>query len=248
MLIPWNELLVPWLVLLSAYVIFGISGFGTALVAAPLLAFYMPVPKVIPLLALLDFAAALITFLHDRKNVSWPELKRLVPLMIIGSLAGVTILLYAHPDFLQLALGVFVIAYAFYSLSGYKMTHSFGKTASIPFGLVGGVFSALFGSGGFLYAIYLMGRLKDKTSFRVTQSLLIKCSTFTRAILFFLAGVYDRPIVLTVLICLPAMVIGLYIGRHINLKLSKEQFLRVIYMIILFSGIGLLVNYFTHRF
>ena len=244
MLISANELLLPLLILLGAYIIFGIAGFGTALVAAPLLTFYIPVDKVIPLLALLDFAAALITFLYDRKNVSWPELKRLIPLMIGGSLIGVTILLYSRPDILLPMLGFFVVAYSLYALSGYKKTHSFSKLASIPFGVIGGVFSALFGSGGFLYAIYLMGRLEDKTSFRVTQSFLIKCSTLTRAILFLIAGIYNRSLLLTALSCLPAMVIGLYIGRHITLKLSREQFLRIVNIVVLLSGITLLINYF----
>lgn len=244
MLIPFNEILFPLLILLIAYIIFGISGFGTALIAAPLLAFYMPVAKIIPLLALLDFLAALLTFLHDRKDVCYKELKRLVPLMIIGSLIGVAILLYLRPDILLPMLGVFVVAYSLYALRGLKTAYSFSKTASIPFGLIGGVFSALFGSGGFLYAIYLMGRLDDKTSFRVTQSLLIKCSTLTRAFLFLLAGIYNRSFLLTALICLPSMIIGLYIGRHITLKLSKEQFLRIVNCIILISGISLLVNYF----
>ncbi len=163
MLIPSNELLVPLLILLSAYIVFGIAGFGTALIAAPLLTFYMPVAKVIPLLALLDFAAALITFLHDRRGVNWSELKSLVPLMIIGSLVGVAILLYSHPDILLLMLGFFVIAYSIYALSGYKKTPSFSKVASIPIGLIGSVFRALFGSGGFLYAIYPMVRMPENT-------------------------------------------------------------------------------------
>jgi len=163
MLIPFNEILFPLLILLIAYIIFGISGFGTALISAPLLAFYMPVAKIIPLLALLDFLAALLTFLHDRKDVCWQELKRLVPLMIIGSLIGVAILLYLHPEILLPILGFFVVGYSLYALSGLKIARSFSKTASIPFGLIGGVFSALFGSGGFVYAIYLMGRLDDKT-------------------------------------------------------------------------------------
>ena len=245
MVIPVNELLFPLLILLGAYIIFGIAGFGTALVAAPLLAFYMPVAKVIPLLALLDFSAALVTFLHDRRDVSWPELKRLVPLMVIGSLIGAAILLYSRPDILLPVLGFFAVGYALYALSGYKTTHSFSAVASIPFGLVGGVFSALFGSGGFLYAIYLAGRLEDKTSFRVTQSLLIKCSTLTRATLFLLAGIYSRSFLLTALICLPAMIIGLYIGRHITLRLSREQFLRIVNVVVLASGMALLVHYFA---
>ena len=51
------------------------------------------------------------------------------------------------------------------------------------------MFSALFGSGGFLYAIYLAGRIEATERIRVTQSTLIGLSTLTRALLFLLAGI-----------------------------------------------------------
>jgi uncharacterized membrane protein YfcA len=49
---------------------------------------------------------------------------------------------------------------------------------AVPMGTVGG-FGALFGSGGFLYAIYLNSRL-PKDAARATQSALISCSTVVR--------------------------------------------------------------------
>ncbi|MCS3433367.1 putative membrane protein YfcA [Klebsiella sp. BIGb0407] len=163
--------------LLVAYIIFGIAGFGTALVASPVMALYIPVAKIVPLLALLDMCAAIVNVSRDARNAQWSELKRLIPLMIIGSLLGAAILLKTRPDILLLAMGGFVVFYALYSLSGLKPDRQFSAKASLPFGLVGGVFSALFGSGGFIYAIYLSGRINKKEDFRITQTTLIGMST-----------------------------------------------------------------------
>ena len=103
------------------------------------------------------------------------------------------------------------------------------------------MFSALFGSGGFLYAIYLAGRLPDKGAIRVTQSTLIGLSTLTRAVLFLLAGVYAQPGVLTLAALLvPPMLVGTAVGRRITLRLSREQFLRVVNAVVLCSGAVLL--------
>ena len=41
-----------------AYIVFGVAGFGTALVAGPILILCLPLSKIIPLLVLLDFVAA----------------------------------------------------------------------------------------------------------------------------------------------------------------------------------------------
>jgi uncharacterized membrane protein YfcA len=246
--ISLSEFLFAFTVIFCAYIVFGLAGFGTALIAAPLLSLYIPISKIIPLLALLDFSASAITFFQVRKQIYWSELKQLVPSMVVGSLIGASILLYTHPNFLVPFLGIFIIGYSIYSLIFYSSIYHFNKWASVPFGVIGGVFSALFGSGGFLYAIYLIGRLETKESIGATQNFMLKCSTLTRTILFFLAGVYsNKQFILTTLSLSPAMVMGLYIGRHITLKLSKEHFIRIIHCIVLGSGLFLLANYFLDR-
>lgn len=232
--------------LLVAYVIFGIAGFGSALVASPVMALYIPVAKIVPLLALLDMCAAIVNVSRDGRNAQWAELKRLIPLMIIGSLVGAAILLKTRPDILLLALGIFVVLYALYSLSGLKPDRQFSPKASVPFGLVGGIFSALFGSGGFIYAIYLSGRIERKEAFRMTQTTLIGMSTLTRVVIFTFAGVYlDIDLLLLALVLLPGMLVGITLGRHFTLKMSREQFMKLINVILLASGTVLMVKYFS---
>ncbi|WP_262017222.1 sulfite exporter TauE/SafE family protein [Serratia liquefaciens] len=232
--------------LLVAYVIFGIAGFGSALVASPVMALYIPVAKIVPLLALLDMCAAIVNVSRDGRNAQWAELKRLIPVMIIGSLVGAAILLKTRPDILLLALGIFVVLYALYSLSGLKPDRQFSPKASVPFGLVGGIFSALFGSGGFIYAIYLSGRIERKEAFRMTQTTLIGMSTLTRVVIFTFAGVYlDIDLLLLALVLLPGMLVGITLGRHFTLKMSREQFMKLINVILLASGTVLMVKYFS---
>ncbi len=232
--------------LLVAYVIFGIAGFGSALIASPVMALYIPVAKIVPLLALLDMCAAVINVSRDGRNAQWSELKRLVPLMVIGSLLGAAILLKSRPEILLLALGIFVVFYAVYSLSGVKPVRQLSPKASVPFGLIGGIFSALFGSGGFIYAIYLSGRIEKKEAFRITQTTLIGLSTLTRVIIFAVAGVYlDVDLLLLALALVPGMLVGITLGRHFTLRMSREQFLKLINVILLASGATRNVYFFS---
>ena len=62
-----------------AYIIFGIAGFGTALIAAPVLAYIMPVAVIVPLLALLDCAAAVINGVRLSDKIAKDELVWLSP-------------------------------------------------------------------------------------------------------------------------------------------------------------------------
>lgn len=194
----------------------------------------------------MDLCAAVINVSRDSSKADWSELKRLVPLMVVGSLIGATLLLNAKPDVLLLALGVFVVGYCIYSLRRRQTNRQFSPMLSIPFGAVGGVFSALFGSGGFIYAIYLGGRLRDPDALRITQTTLIGLSTLTRVGLFVIAGVYlDPSLLLLALVLAPGMLIGIAVGRRLTLNMSRERFIKLVNVVVLASGLMLIIRYFS---
>lgn len=246
--LPFSSL--EWLPILlgiaAAYVVFGIAGFGTALVAGPILINFMPLSRIIPLLVLLDFVAAFGNWLPARKAVSKGELLRLLPFMALGCTLGVVFLLKLHADVLMLLMGLFVSAYALYSLAVKVKPANLAPAWSVPAGTVGGLFGALFGSGGFLYALYLNARLDSTEQARATQSALISCSTVVRLSLFLIAGVYaDLPLLLLAVCLLPMMFLGLRIGRRLTLNMSREAFVRLVTWLVLASGVALIGRYLS---
>lgn len=241
---------VDWLVIelsiIAAYIVFGIAGFGTALVAGPILIHFMPLSRIIPLLVVLDFLAAFGNLLPSRQSVVRAELLRLLPCMAVGCSLGVAFLLNLKSDLLLLLMGIFVTGYALYSLAVKVRPTQLAAGWAIPMGTVGGLFGALFGSGGFLYAIYLNSRLTAKEQARATQSALISCSTVVRLSLFLIAGVYaDLPLLLLALCLLPAMLLGSWVGRGLTMKMSREVFVRLVTWLVLISGVALIGRYFS---
>nr|WP_236250021.1 sulfite exporter TauE/SafE family protein [Pseudomonas cichorii] len=235
----WIELAV-----VAAYIVFGVAGFGTALVAGPVLIHFMPLSRIIPLLVMLDFLAAFGNLLPSRQSVVRSELLRLLPCMAVGCTLGVLFLLNLKSDVLLLLMGLFVTAYALYSLAVKVRPTQLAAGWAIPMGTIGGLFGALFGSGGFLYAIYLNSRLTSKEQARATQSALISCSTIVRLGLFLLAGVYaEIPLLLLAVCLLPAMLLGSWIGRSLVTKLSREAFVRLVTWLVLVSGLALIARY-----
>ncbi|WP_341522888.1 sulfite exporter TauE/SafE family protein [Pseudomonas sp. G.S.17] len=242
-LTPFDWLLIE-LGVLAAYIVFGIAGFGTALVAGPILINFMPLSRIIPLLVMLDFIAAFGNLLPSRQSVVKSELVRLLPCMAVGCTLGVLFLLNLKSDVLLLLMGLFITAYALYSLAVKVRPTQLAAGWAIPMGTVGGLFGALFGSGGFLYAIYLNSRLTDKAQVRATQSALISCSTIVRLSLFLIAGVYAQIPLLVLAVCLlPAMAVGSWIGRALTMKLSRETFVRLVTWLVLVSGVALIGRY-----
>jgi len=62
-------------ILMSAYFIRGITGFGSALISVPLLALSQPLTFAVPLVLALDFTASLVLGGTNRKKAVWSEIK-----------------------------------------------------------------------------------------------------------------------------------------------------------------------------
>jgi uncharacterized membrane protein YfcA len=239
----WIDAVIVWITVAASYIIFGIAGFGAVLLASPFLAHRMPLAAIVPLLALLDCSAAAVNGIKLSESIDRGELYRLVPLMVLGSLGGIALLLSLPSEEMMLALGVFTMAYAAYGLWAPSIRVRLGRAWLIPFGLVGGLFSGMFGTGGFLYAIYLSHRISDRDTIRATMSALIGLAALTRVTAFFAAGVYaDLKLILLAALSLPAMLIGVALGHRITLGLSHDQFMRILYVVLIGTGGSLIVR------
>src|SRR5439155_15842025 len=138
-----------------AYTVFGATGFGSSIISVPMLAHALPLTFVVPMACILDLGASMLTGLRGMRDVERGEILRLLPFMIVGILLGVTLLVNLPAGAMLLALGAFVAAYGAYSLLRGRQWSALGAAWSIPVGVVGGVFSALFGTGGPVYVIFL---------------------------------------------------------------------------------------------
>src|SRR5882762_2806043 len=75
-------------ILMSAYFIRGITGFGSALIAVPMLALSQPLQFAVPLVLALDFTASLILGGTNTKKANWAEVKLLLPFGMLGACGG----------------------------------------------------------------------------------------------------------------------------------------------------------------
>jgi uncharacterized protein len=134
----WRDFAVIFVSLSAAYIIFGIAGFGAALISAPVLAHWLPMASVVPLLALLDFIAAATNGIKLKANIDVGELAWLTPLMAVGSVVGIMLLMSLPSGLAAGALGVFAVGYGFYGLLPHRNQARIGRGWVIPVGLFGG--------------------------------------------------------------------------------------------------------------
>jgi uncharacterized protein len=241
---PWLLLLAP-LVVILAYTVFGLSGFGSTVISVPILAHFLPVAYLVPLMAILDLCSAAFIGSKGRAHVSKPELKRLIPFMFVGFVAGVTLLVSVPEEHLRTALGIFAVAVGVNSIVNPSLQRTISAWWSVPAGIVGGAIATVFGAGGPIYVTYLSGRLRDKTELRSTLSTLISVSAFTRALVYAVSGVILNLATLVGTLALaPFVWIGLKIGTRIHVGLTQEQMRRAIGALLVLTGTSLIVRAF----
>jgi uncharacterized protein len=241
----WAVLAAVFACLSIGYILFGIAGFGAILIVGPILLHRLPLSTVVPLLAILDFVAAATNGLKLSSKINFSELIRLAPLMAIGTFLGTALLIRLPTNAAAAAFGLFAIGYGIFGLLPRGDLAPIKAGWVLPIGLGGGVASGLFGSGGFIYALYLARRLSDKDAMRATQSSLIGLAAATRFSIFLLAGAYsDSRMIAMALAGLPALFVGLYLGHRISLWLSRDALFRVLCGISIVTGASLILRNF----
>ncbi|MGA7179092.1 MAG: sulfite exporter TauE/SafE family protein [Thiobacillaceae bacterium] len=235
--------LYAFLVLALAYFIRGISGFGSGLVAVPLLAIVFPLSLVVPTMLLLDFTASLVLGGLNLKHVRWSELKPLFPFGLAGVALGTIMLVNLPRTPLLMGLGVFLLVFAIRSLLNLHGDKPVSSWWAIPASFAGGTIGALFGTGGPPYVVYLSHRLREKDQLRATLSGLFFFEGLMRIISFTLAGLLlNIPVWRGYGFGLPVALLALYGGSHVHTGLSRSQVMRMIGVLLLLSSLSLFVK------
>jgi len=243
---PPEALLLAPLIVLCGYVVLGIGGFGSALVAMPLLALVLPIKMVVPLMLLLDFVGMLTQGVRLRRNLDRREMLAVVPWQLAGMGTGVAALVVLPGKILLTALGAFILTYAVYSLRHHPDRKPIARGWAVPAGLFGGLIGGMFGTGGAVFAMYFTARIPDTARMRATMSAQFVINNSARLTLFLVTGLlFDRAVWLAFAALVPLVFIGTYVGHRMHSKLTPLQVARFISVLLLFSGISVLVKAFA---
>lgn len=217
--------------------IFGVTGFGAALVTIPLATHLVPLKFALALFVLADLGAALMVGLENPKNAVRAEWTRLVPMILVGSALGVTLLVNLPRAAGMLLLGLFVLGFGIFTLLPHARARIVSPAWAWLAGLAGGITSTLFGAGGPPYAIYLSQRGLTKEQFRATLAFATMTSISLRLVAFLLTGLLlDPDIWLKALAVVPACLFGIWVARKVFLRISRDMLMRVVALMLLASG------------
>jgi uncharacterized membrane protein YfcA len=226
------------------YAVRGVAGFGSGVVATPLLAFVLPMTTTAPLITLIGFAVSVRQALYDWHAIRWDVVLRFLPGALVGVPLGLWVVKSADQALLARCLGAYVVAYALYSLFGERMLGrrpTMPRWTAHPIGVAGGLISTLFGGlAGPLYVTYFDSLRLAKGAFRVTVSTTLLTLSILRSAGYFATGVFRaEDLILVVAALLPAA-IGTLAGEWVHDRIEQRAFRRGVGVLLVLSGFGLL--------
>ena len=230
-------------VLAAAEAVYVLLGFGAGLIAVGFLALLLPeLRDAVVLLLLVNLPAELYVVRTSWTRISWRGVVVLFAGVAIGIPIGAWLLRWGDPRFLLTALGVFLVAVgAVFLISPKPRRREHHPLVAPPVGLLSGLLTGLFGTGGPPLILYYQLSGTNKTAFRGNLMAIFLLMTTVRVPSYAAFGLITAPRLWSALAVMPAVLLGAFLGNRIHLGLEEDTFRRLVSVALLVIGLLLLV-------
>jgi uncharacterized protein len=227
------------LILFVATLIRSAFGFGEALIAVPLLAFFLPLEVAAPLAVLVSITIAALVVVQDWRKIHMRSTGWLVVSTVFGIPLGLLLLTSSHQRIVKAGLAVILLAFSAYSLMGPRAPELRGESRGWLFGcgFCAGVLGGAYGMNGPPLVIYGAMRRWSAQHFRASLQGYFLPASILGMCGYWLAGLWTPTVTHYYFLSLPVTVPAVFLGRVINHRLNNgDLFLRYVYFGL--AGIG----------
>jgi uncharacterized membrane protein YfcA len=242
-----NSLLLLIAITLAAYILKGLTGFGPALIIVPFFTAAVGVEYALPASAIFDAIAGFILLSTVYRQISR---KFCIPLMIamaVGSFIGANVVFAISRALIQILIGAFIFLFGIYlwiekGQSFHQSTPNIRRVS--PGGMAAGFFGGISGGmicmSGPILVIYLK-YFFQKDFFRSQLIAIFLAENIVRTFIYIKGGLINLQNVILLLYCLPALLIGLWLGNKLHLQISEGLFNRVVSIILILVSVKLIL-------
>lgn len=228
--------------LFFAFLTFGLTGFGSGLIAMALLTPVLGVATAAPMFALISIGAECLMFLRYRQHIQLQSVWRLALASLIAIPIGILIIPHLNEHVVLIILGVVVAGYGCYSLFMPHLPTLANRRWGFAFGFASGLLTGAYNSGGPPLIIY--GNLSKwaREEFKSNLPGMFMLNSMVVITSHILAGHYTQPVLQNVVIGLPAMLIGLFVGWSLDKRVNPETFRKMVLFLLVVIGVRLILS------
>ena len=177
-----------------------------------------------------------------RQALVWRNIAPFIIGGVLGVPIGTLLLTYLNPAYLRSGVGVLLIVYGAYGLLQPKLPVIAANAATDgAVGFANGVLGGLTGLPGFIITVWCQFRGWKKDDQRAVFQPVILAAMIANVISLGFAGALTPAFFRLYLLGLPAMLVGLWVGFKLYGKLDDAAFRKLILVLLLIAGLGLVV-------
>ncbi len=197
-----------------------------------------------PLAVLVSITIAAIVVAQDWRHVHLRSTGWLVLSTLFGMPLGLLLLIYGSEHVIKAGLGSLILLFAVFSLAGSArfQLHRDRRAVLLTCGFLAGVLGGAYGMNGPPLAIYGSMRRWSAQHFRATLQAYFLPASLLGMCGYFSAGLWTREVTCDYLLCLPAVIPAVFLGRVINRRISTEAFSKYVYIALAAVGLALLMQ------
>jgi len=176
-----------------------------------------------------------------RHTLTWQKIAPFIIGGVIGVPIGTMLLTYVNPAYLRSGVGLLLVIYGIYGLAQPRLMPVPDKvSADAGIGFANGVLAGLTGLPGFIITIWCQMRGWTKDVQRAVFQPVMLAAIVVNVISLAFAGAITADTLQLYVLGLPAMIAGLWAGFKLYGRLDDAAFRKVILVLLLISGLGLI--------
>ncbi len=228
---------------LCAFFVKGLCGFANTLVFTSILSFGVSNASIAPVELILGYPTNIILTWKNRKNLDHKVYIPLSILVLAGSIPGAFLLKSLDTGIIKIVFGIVVILIGIEMLLRDCQKQKMKSSGFVLFiiGIVAGLLCGLFGVGALLAAY--VSRVSDTgNEFKANICAVFIVENTFRIILYVGLGLITLGTVKQVIILVPFMLIGLFLGMKSSTVLDDKVIKKIVIFMLIISGIALIIK------
>lgn len=234
-----TTLLIGAILFLSAFTQ-GLSGFGVALVSMALLPSIIGIKESIALVALVAFVVDFGVLLRYWRSLQFKEVLPLILASFIGVPVGIFLLRRADEGLALAILGIILVGYALYALSGLRLPELKGRFWAYLTGFLGGLLGGAYNTPGPPIIIYASCKKWKPDIFKGNLQTFFIQNSIIVLIGHWLSGNFTTEIWSLFGRGFPWLIAGLLFGLSMDRWINPEVFRKIVMVLLVVMGLRLI--------
>lgn len=214
----------------------GLTGFGAAMIMAPLFGLIVAPAQSAAMIVLLHGLTAWQGLGKSWRTVDWRRVAALAAIALLCHQLALHAVNRVEPALLRRWIGAAVLAMGLLALLGIELRHRGGRFATVLAGMVSGVFTALGGLGGPPVVYYFNGQGGPHTAVRANLLAYFMVLFIGASIGLLLQGQLGMTTVRDSVLLLPFFCVGALAGEALFARLPSSVFARVVQLALIAIG------------